>query len=310
MTELKVDVIPNGSASFAVYHAGKCLGATNHRLYRQFRQYRMKMKLTAPYNGGVEVYILKDTWMVRNAIKKACEKYMNSRVLSPGQEQKVARWHDFRIKPTDNAGTEIPALNPTGFVTNNPAGSLIYGTTSSGQYDFSDMTDQSGTVPVSKQLVIGGTGTTVHFDILQAYINSDDTTVDEAGSSDEYSQFFTNHAAQEDDDDEGDLAPYNMTNLDNYLVKVDTLHTGKTTTANFDALLGWVFLRHEQAFDTSKADAVVAPSEIVTPFQVVTELGTTIACLQAIHAPGSYKGVYAPAIGKLSQTPQMEYVVK
>lgn len=306
MTELRVDLIPNGTADFAVYHAGKCLGATNHRLYRQFRQYRMKMKLTAPYNGGVEVYILKDTWMVRNAIKKACEKYMNSRVLSPGQERNVARWHDFRIKPTDNAGQEIPALNPIGFVTNNAAGSVIFGTTSSGQYDYSDMTDQSGTVPVSKQLVIGGTGSTVHFDIIQAYMDSDDTVVDEAGSQDNYSQFFANFAAQEDDDDEGDLAPYNMTNLDNYLVKVDTLTTDRTTTANFDALLGWVFLKHTGDIRTSDpanaADTGVA-------FQIATNAGVT-ACVQAIHAPGSYKGVYAPSIGKISQTPQMEYVVK
>lgn len=306
MTELKVDVIPNGTATFAVYHAGKCLGATNHRLYRQFRQYRMKMKLTAPYNGGVEVYILKDTWMVRNAIKKACEKYMNSRVLSPGQEQNVARWHDFRLKPTDSDGQEIPALNPTGFVTNNPLGDVIYGTTSTGQYDFSDMTVQSGTVPVSKQLVIGGTGTTVHFDILQAYLDSDDTVVDQAASSDEYSQFFTKNRAQEDDDDEGDLAPYNMTNLDNYLVKVDTLTTDRTTTANFDALLGWVFLRHNSEIRTT--DPSIA-GDLGNPFQIFTSNGT-IACLQAIHAPGTYKGVYAPSIAKITKTPQQEYVVK
>ena len=306
MTELRVDVIPNGAATFAVYHAGKCLSATNHRLYRQFRQYRMKMKLTAPYNGGVEVYILKDTWMVRNAIKKACEKYMNTLVLSPGQENKMARWHDFRIMPTDSAGTQIPALNPAGFVTNNAAGSVIYGTTSTGQYDFSDMQPQNILSNPSKALVIGGVNGTLQFDILQAYIDSDDTTVDEAGVNDSYAQFFGADAPAADIDDEGDLAPYNMTNLDNYLVKVDTLTTDRTTTANFDALLGWVFLKHTGEIRTTDPSVTGDSGE---PFQIVTSAGTT-ACLQAIHAPGSYKGVYAPSIGKISQTPQMEYVVK
>ena len=303
MTELRVDVIPNGTATFAVYHAGKCLGATNHRLYRQFRQYRMKMKLTAPYTGGVEVYILKDTWMVRNAIKKACEKYMNTLVLEPGQDSKLARWHDFRIKPTDNTGTEIPALNPTGFVTNNAAGSVIYGTTSTGQYDFSDIVNQMG--GLAKQLIIGG-ATASQIDIITAYMNLDDTTVDQANVSDEYSQFFSTQTPQDDVDDEGDLAPYNMTGLDNYLVKVDTLTTDRTTTANFDALLGWVFLRHNAEIDSADPDI---RDDTGQPFQIATPIGTT-ACLQAIHAPGSYKGVYAPAIGKLFQTPQMEYVVK
>lgn len=310
MTELRVDVIPNGPAPFAVYHAGKCLGATNHRLYRQFRTYRMKMKLTAPYNGGVEVYILKDTWMVRNAIKKACEKYMNTLVLAPGQTTKLSRWHDFRLMPTDSAGGQIPALNPSGFVTNSALGPLIYGTTSTGQYDFSDMQPQNILSAQNKHLVIGGANTTTQFDILSAYMNSDDTTVDEAGVQDDYSQFFGPDEPQGDADDEGDLAPYNMTNLDNYLVKVDTLHTGKTTTANFDALLGWVFLRHEAGFVTTTADAVLGGEAPTQPFQSITSTGTTIACLQAIHAPGSYKGVYAPAIGKISQTPQQEYVVK
>ena len=191
MTELRIDLIPNDTLStFTVYHAGKCLGASNHRLYRQFRQYRMKMKLTAPYNGGVEVYILKDTWMVRNAIKKACEKYMNTLVLAPGQTQKLSRWHDFRIMPTDSAGTEIPALKPTGFVTNSPQGPTIYGLTSTGQYNFSDMQPQNILSAQSRGLVIGGANNVSQFDIISAYMNSDDTTVDEAGVNDDYSIFF------------------------------------------------------------------------------------------------------------------------
>ena len=89
-------------------------------------------------------------------------------------------------------------------------------------------------------------------------------------------------------------------------VKVDTLTTDRPTTANFDALLGWVFLRHNSEIRTT--DPGIG-DDIGNPFQITTNSGTT-ACLQAIHAPGSYKGVYAPAIAKITKTPQQEYVVK
>lgn len=304
-TELRVDLIPNGNPDVAMYQASKCLSATNHRLYRQFRSYNCKAKLTAPYTGAIEVYILKDTWMVRNAIKQACKVYMNTQVSQPGQTNKPARWHDFRIKPTNPAGNEIAQLIPTGFVTNNVAGPVIYNTTSTGQYDYSDVRSQNS--GVTSGFVIGGV-TGNDFDIIQAYMDLDDTSADEAQSNDAYSAFFQAHAPQLDVDDEGDLAPYNMTDLNNYWVKVDTIHTGKPTTASFDAPLGWILFRHNAEIESRTADATW--SESGGTFQNIANDGSTTAILQVIHSPGKYKGVKSTPMGKIVKINSQEYDVK
>ena len=305
-TELRVDLIPNGNPDFAMYQASRGLSATNHRLYRQFRSYNMKVKLTAPYHAGIEVYVLKDTWMVRNAIKQACKVYMNTQSMQPGQTNKPARWHDFRIKPTDQNGAEFNQLLPSGFVTNNSGGSVIYNTTSTGQYDYSSVRSQNSAATMG--FVIGGT-TGNQFDIVQAYMDLDDTSSDEAVSSDSYSAFFNAHTPQVDIDDEGDLAPYNMTNLDNYLSKIDTIHNGKTTTATFDAPLGWVFFRHNEEIVQGNPDVQVLGAAPAARFQIATDRGTT-ACLQVVHSPGKYKGVRSEPMGRIIKINQTEFDVK
>ena len=307
--ELRVDLIPNGNPDFAMYQASRGLSATNHRLYRQFRSYNMKVKLTAPYHAGIEIYVLKDSWMVRNAIKHACKVYMNTQNMQPGQTNKPARWHDFRIKPTDASGQIIPQLLPSGFVTNNANGDVIYNTTSTGQYDYSSVRSQNNAATMG--FVIGGAATGTQFDILQSYMDLDDTSVDEAGSSDSYSAFFSAHTPQASVDDEGDLPPYNRTNLDNYLVKIDTIHSGKTTSASFDAPLGWVFFRHNGDIQNSNPDVAIANAS--GRFQIQTGLGpnqTTTACLQVIHSSGKYKGVRSEPMGKIIKINQTEFDVK
>ena len=306
-TELRVDLTPNGNPDFAMYQASRGLSATNHRLYRQFRSYNMKVKLTAPYHAGIEVYVLKDTWMVRNAIKHACKVYMNTQTMQPGQTNKPARWHDFRIRPTDKDGNLFAQLLPSGFVTNDSSGLVIYNTTSTGQYDYSSVRAQN-TSAGNRGFVIGGT-TGTQFDIISAYMDLDDTSTDEAQGSDQYSQFFNEHTPQPSIDDEGDLAPYNMTDLNNYLVKIDTIHSGKTTTAAFDAPLGWVFFRHNEDIVVNGSDVRIPGGESTARFQIVTDNGTT-ACLQVIHSAGKYKGVRSEPMGKIIKINQKEYDVK
>jgi hypothetical protein len=304
-TELRVDVIPSSAqGTFAIYEASLGLSATNHRLYRQFRTYNMKVKLTAPYHAGVEIYVLKDTWMVRNAIKKAAKVYYNTHVLAPGQEEKPARWHDFRIRPV-NSGATIGRLNPTGFQLDGSVSGLSYNVTSSGQYDMSDIRSQSS--GSSFTMCIGDIGNSNQIDIISEYMNSDDTTSDEANASAIYGQFLSSSTPQSDTDDEGDLAPYNMTNLDNYLVKIDTIHSGKTTTATFDAPLGWIFFRHNANIRPSATDVLFGDSG---NFQVIDSDGGTTACLQVIHSAGKYKGVRSEPMGKVIKINQKEYDVK
>lgn len=301
-TELRVDITPaDANSDFAFYEGAMGMSSSNHRLYRQFRSYNMKVKLTAPYHAGIEVYVLKDTWMVRNAIKKAAKVYHNTHVLAPGQEEKPARWHDFRMKPVLNGGNTVPRLLPIGF---NLGTGISYNTTSTGQWDISDIDEQS--TGTSFNMVIGAASGS-QINIIQAYMDSDDTSPDEAGASDQYSQFLTSATPQSDTDDEGDLAPYNMTNLNNYLVKIDTIHSGKTTTAAFDAPLGWVFFRHNGEIRPGAGEPFF--NNATGNFQVVTNAGTT-ACLQVIHSAGKYKGVRSEPMGKIIKINSKEYDVK
>lgn len=300
-TELRVDIIPNGNPDFAVYEAAMGLSATNHRLYRQFRTYNLKVKLTAPYHAGIEVYVLKDTWMVRNAIKKAAKVYHNTTVLAPGMDLKPARWQDFRIKPVINSGTTVSRLLPAGFQIGS---GISYNTSSSGQWDISDVPNQNDNT--MWQFCIGDIGTN-QIDIISRYMDSDDTSSDEANASETYEAFL--QETQADLDDEGDLAPYNMTDLNNYLVKVDTIHNGKTTTASFDAPLGWVFFRHNAEIALMASDVRVTGGQESARFQLITDNGTT-ACLQVIHSAGKYKGVRSEPMGKIIKVNSTEYDVK
>ena len=303
-TELRVDIVPSGNPDFAFYEGAMGMSATNHRLYRQFRTYNMKVKLTAPYTAGVEIYVLKDTWMVRNAIKKAAKVFYNTHNLAPGAETKPARWHDFRIKPVYSSGNTVPRLYPAGFTLE--TGTLEYNLSSAGQWDISDMVNQQN--GANYTFVIGD-HTSNQVDVIEKYIDSDDTSSDEAGANDTYSDFLLTTNPQSDADDEGDLAPYNMTELNNYLVKIDTIHNGKTTTASFDAPLGWVFFRHNAELNVSSSDVKFGDTNPIGRFQIITDAGTT-ACLQVIHTAGKYKGCKSTPMGKVVKINQKEFDVK
>ena len=157
-------------------------------------------------------------------------------------------------------------------------------------------------------MCIGDIGSSNQLDIIAQYMNSDDTSSDEAGASDTYANFLTSSTPQSDSDDEGDLAPYNMTNLDNYLVKIDTIHSGKSTTATFDAPLGWIFFRHNSDIRPSATDVTISGAN--GNFQVIDANGGTTACLQVIHSAGKYKGVRSEPMGKIIKINQKEYDVK
>ena len=301
-TELRVDIVPNGNPDFAFYEGAMGMSATNHRLYRQFRTYNMKVKLTAPYHAGIEVYILKDTWMVRNAIKKAAKVYHNSNVLAPGADIKPARWQDFRMKPVLTGGSTVGRLLPVGF---NLGSTISYNLTNTGQWDISDIPNQTDTT--HWQFCIGDVqGNQIN--VIQKYMDSDDTSSDEANQQETYMDFL--QEVQSDLDDEGDLAPYNMTSLNNYLVKIDTIHNGKTTTASFDAPLGWVFFRHNTDIRVSASDVNIDTAQASARFQIINGDNATTACLQVIHSPGKYKGVRSEPMGKIIKINSKEFDVK
>lgn len=93
--------IPNGSSNLVQVDA--CLSKINHRLYRQGRNYRVKVdldpKLVAP-NTRIDVYALRPTWFTQQAWKMAKKAYDEALELEKerlGADQ-LAKWRDFRVE--------------------------------------------------------------------------------------------------------------------------------------------------------------------------------------------------------------------
>lgn len=104
----------------------------NHRLYRQQYVYNVKLNIAVDDPNTYLVFCLKDTWMTRNAYKKAYEAYLNNTkeeraVLGKNM---IARWEDFRVEigyPTIQPADGIGLLA-------NPAGEILP----------SEVTDEAG----------------------------------------------------------------------------------------------------------------------------------------------------------------------
>jgi len=96
---------------------GACLSRLNHRLYRQGRNYRMKLDVettTLPGGATVNIYALAPTWWVIGAWRLAKKSYDDAlkdemKTLSEGN---MARWRDFRVafgvKNVDEGGSLLP----------------------------------------------------------------------------------------------------------------------------------------------------------------------------------------------------------
>ena len=73
----------------------------NHRLYRQTRDYELKLDLNAnSADQYVEIYVLADTWALRKSVQLAKQMYdANTKEERAALGGKTARWEDFRIDP-------------------------------------------------------------------------------------------------------------------------------------------------------------------------------------------------------------------
>ncbi len=80
----------------------------NHRLYRQTRNYRVRLQQTQDANAGrvmTQIFTLPDTWFVRGAIKYAYDTYMQNHADELANGIKFGRWHDFQISPQNPDGS-------------------------------------------------------------------------------------------------------------------------------------------------------------------------------------------------------------
>ena len=114
---LKYTIASGTSQSAAYINIAKDLSAINRQLFRQARMYKVK-SLTVIDNDQekfVQVGIAPDSWVMRNAVKRAYERYneMNAQVLDD-QPSLKARWSDFK-----------PYLSPRHFMAEKGLGGTI-----------------------------------------------------------------------------------------------------------------------------------------------------------------------------------------
>ncbi len=89
-----------------ILQVNKALSGTNRRLYRQNRVYSVKVDAVGNGNMLLDVYRLRDTFMLQRgyglAMREWNESYDNAEEVT--KESNIARWRDFRIATIPTVG--------------------------------------------------------------------------------------------------------------------------------------------------------------------------------------------------------------
>jgi hypothetical protein len=263
--------LPSVATAFEV-RTDKLLSNVNHRLYRQSRNYVVKVDIDSdlPEGGVVEVYALQDTWMNMKAYQLAKETFdenSNEELEMLGKNR--ARWNDFRVASGITGQTPFDAV---GF---DPSATRYTG----GEYLYSEVHDTGGTASTFRWV---GTGANT-FNIIDEYDRTGDTdqtptfgqtAVAYDGLEDELDDGQMDHLSNE-----GNNPPYTARTIENQVfTKVATLYVdagggNKLSTGFFNAPCGLVYITTAGGIN-----------------------GTTIG--NKIHVEvkgGDYKGVHAPS---------------
>ena len=247
------------------------LSKTNRRLYRQARNYRVKLDIDTDATHGYEVYALADNWMNARAMKMAYAMYLENsedeRARIKGTN--IARWQDFRVM----SGSGLQKYDPAQYDDHFNLEVLSAG-------EFND------TIVVDAQNVTRyftwGTGSTTTYGILSEY--------DKAGNASASPQTGTGDMPYDDlmaDDDaamasslqtRGNAPPYDQNGVldGKQWVLIGVLNASTTaqklSTGFFDAPCGFVLINPRGA-----------------PSVDVSKLTWTVQS-------GDYKGVHAPSM--------------
>ena len=253
----------------------KSMSLINHQLFRQSRNYCVKVDLDHNQSDGrvYDVYALNNTWMLRNAYKEAYKIFKKNSQEEEASLKTKARWNDFRVDHGLSGidDTRVQIFSPPG------GPDLLLST---GEYIFTEVHDTSGNARTFK---FTGTGTTSEYNIVDQYDIMGNT---DATPSDTLSQIAYDDLEDSMDDgqadhlsDDGNLPPYNRIGLYNdVFVKVGVLGgtngAQKLSTGYFDAPAGLIILIAQ----------VPTP-----PFPAGGKSFITISCKE-----GKYKGIHAP----------------
>lgn len=246
------------------------LSKANHQLFRQSRNYHLKLDLDPTVIGiAFDVYAISPTWMNMNAYKYAYEQFVkNSKEEAHGK----SRWNDFRVQ--DGIGGSSGFLIGGAKIDPTSAFQLY----SAGEYIYSEVHDAAGN---RKDFSWTGSGVS-GFNIIDEYDLTDNT--DAAPSSPINTIPYDGLDDSQDDgqydhmQNHGNNPPYGGTTMPNQCwTKVATLIANQAdpggnrlSTGYFEAPSGWVLVVASQAL----------------------ELDTDYLTMTAKE--GKYKGVHAP----------------
>lgn len=260
---------------YYVLDVARCLSVSNHRLYRQGKTYVAKVDLDPGSSTTVNVFALRDTWMIQKAWQLGRSVYLRSTaderaVLS---KQKIARWEDFRVDAglSGHNGNElVPYHYSTGLT---GLGDTV------GEFSLTEITLADGAT--QRAFHWGATGGTF-LGLLEEYDKAGAT--DGAPSAIEADNPYAGvdvgvHETQMDDlAARGNFPPYDRNNFNARVwVKIGTLNGvaahGKLSTGYFNAPCGLI---------------AVQPS--VPSTEINGQLSLTVQA-------GDYKGVKAHNMG-------------
>jgi len=238
----------SSGSGLGVCKVDKALSGLNRRLYRQNRVYRVKVDVTGDKSQVVDVFRLRNTFMLQRGYQEAMKAWEESFQLAEDRvkDTSLARWRDFRIDLTAHVGdSEHPAKNLRSTGTGTSLQNLVidsYGPSSSFK-------------PDGTQMDFGIKSDPNTFDIITEYNKMGKVSTSPSGATTEAA--YEELSAELNDAEvaalqtEGSQPPYDADDLHplDVLEYVGTVYlegdvgTQKLSTGYFDAPLGAVYLR-------------------------------------------------------------------
>ena len=278
--------VSSGPAANTLVDTGRFLSVLNRRLYRMGRNYEAKVDLRNDYAGQVEVYVLRDDWVVQKAYQMAYQAYLDNTMeeREGATGTNVARWEDFRVQ----SGLTL-ALNTGLPVMHSAAGAAVV--QNEGEFTNSHVVDDAN---VQRTFTWGTPGGT-QFGILTEYDKAGNAQGNPSTPSNTapYSGIDGEHNDQTAQDlaNDNNQPPYDRDGIngDSPWVRVAVLGatagTQKLSSGYFCAPCGFVLLKGY----SETSEAYSASLEVKS---------------------GDYKGVHAPSMIEVATVNRKRKVVK
>lgn len=268
---------------FQIAEINRGLSGLNRRLYRQNRVYRVKVDLIGDQPNKVDVYALRDTYMLHQAYALAMKEWNES--FDDADEvvrsENIGRWRDFRVATAAFIG-DI-ALNPQVLAAQGPK--VLAGTVQIDEWQNSVSYNSAGSVRDFGLFADANTfGILDEYDLKGNVIRSPTTATAAAAYGELKSDLHDGEVVNLQE--AGNEPPYDSDSSSPYAVLeyIGTIYVGsngeqKTSTGFFDAPLGAVYLSGLGS-EVDNIYSVTAPTDKPKLFKVTAQ-------------KGDYKGVAA-----------------